>query len=232
MPHVHSYTPKVIQSGSCTKDRVVEYACSCSDAYREETQAPGHAYGDWVVVKEATPEEWGLQEMTCSRCGTALSRPFVFRADNDDAEAIARLLIEYINDYRAEEGVAPAKIMEQCMVYAKLRSQQMADKGVADHSTADHRAAATQLQYGTYVDPGVYGLPGDPYYFVNAREAVGMDGGTTVEIVAANFAEGFHNSAPHWSYVGSDPYIAVGMTMGSNGRWFCCIVTSDKNLDA
>ena len=232
VPHVHSYTEKVIQRGSCTKDRIVEYACSCGDAYREETQASGHAYGDWVVVKEATPDEQGLQQMICSLCGKALSRSYWFSADNDDAEAIARLLIEYINDYRAAEGIGPATPMEQCTVYAKIRSEQMAAKGVAEHNIDDARAAATQLQYGTYVDPAEYGLPGEPYYHVNASEAVGMNGGAAVETIAANFAEGFHNSAPHWSYVGSDPYIAVGMTMNSDGLWFCCIITSEENLDA
>lgn len=232
VPHVHSYTQKVIQSGSCTKDRIVEYTCSCGESYREETWAPGHAFGDWIVVKEATPDEQGLQQMVCAVCGKILSKSYWYCADNDDAEAITQLFIEYINDYRAAEGVGAAKTMEQCTVYAKIRSEQMAAKGVAEHNIDDAREAATQLKYGLYVDPAEYGRPDEPpYYHVNASEAVGMNGGAAVEAIAENFAEGFRNSAPHWSYVGSDPYIAVGMTMSSDGRWFCCIITSEVNLD-
>lgn len=230
--HFHIYN-KQITPPTCTQPGIARYVCSCGDSSKgERIPAIEHQYGDWVVVKEANPEEPGLQEMKCSLCGKTLSRSYVYCADNDDAEAIASLLIEYINHYRAEEGVDPATTMEQCTVYAKLRSQQMAAKGIAEHNTDDAQAAATQLRYGTYVDPAEYGRPDEqPYYHVNASEAVGMDGGTTVESVAAKFAEGFHSSTPHWSYVGSDPYIAVGMTMNSDGLWFCCIITSEENLD-
>ena len=229
--HFHVYI-KQVTPPTCTKPGVVRYVCSCGDSSRgEEIPVIEHQYGDWVVVKEATPEEQGLQQMKCSLCAKTLSKPYWYCADNDDAEAIARLLIEYINDYRAEEGVAAAITMEQCTVYAKIRSQQMAAKGVAAHNVADAREAATQLRYGTYVDPAEYGLSGEPYYHVNASEAVGMNGGAAVETIAENFAEGFRNSAPHWSYVGSDPYIAVGLTMNSDGLWFCCIIASEENLD-
>ena len=36
---------------------------------QEETPALGHNYGDWTVVKEATEQEDGLQQRTCSACG-------------------------------------------------------------------------------------------------------------------------------------------------------------------
>lgn len=229
--HFHVYN-KQITAPTCTQPGVARYVCSCGDSSAgEEIPSTGHAYGDWVVVKEATPGEQGVEEITCATCGKVLSRTFAFCADNDAAEAIARLLIDYINEYRAAEGIGAATTMEKCMVYAKIRSEQMAAKGAAEHNTADARAAATLLQYGTYVDPAEYGLPGEPYYHVNASEAVGMDGGTTAESVAAKFAEGFHNSAPHWSYMGTDSYIAVGMTRNSDGYWFCCIITSQENID-
>lgn len=232
LPHVHSYKKTVVQKVSCNVTGITKYTCACGDTYTEKASAWEHNYGDWVVVKEATPDEKGVEEITCANCGKVLSRTFVYCADNDDADAIARLLIEYINQYRAEEGIAAAETMEKCMEYAKLRSEQMAAKGVAEHNTDDEHAAATQLQYGTYIDPALYGRPNEaPYYYVNASEAVGKDRGTTIESVAETLATGFRNSSEHWDYVGVRPYIAVGVTMDSDGYWYCCIVMGRVDLD-
>ena len=41
----------------------------------ETRVAPGHDWTDWVVVKEATYEEEGLEERTCKKCGEKESRP-------------------------------------------------------------------------------------------------------------------------------------------------------------
>lgn len=232
LPHVHNYKKSIVREVSCKVIGITKYICSCGDSYTEETSAWGHDYGDWVVVKEATPDERGEEEITCFNCGKVLSRTFVFCADNDDADEIARLLIDYINAYRAEEGVAPATMMEKCMVYAKLRSEQMAAKGVAEHNTDDERAIATQMQYGCYVDPSEgYGRQEDPYYYVNGSEAVAKDRGTTSERIAETLASGFRNSTAHWDYVGARPYIAVGVTMDSDGYWYCCVVMGRVDLD-
>lgn len=99
-------------------------------------------------------------------------------------------------------------------------------------NTADIRAAATAVKYGVYTDPSIYGLPGEPYYAVKGREAVGMDASGTIEYVAKTLATGFHGSAPHWSYLGDNAngYISVGVTE-NNGYWYCCIVVAPVNLD-
>jgi uncharacterized protein YkwD len=231
LPHVHSYKKTVVQKVSCNVTGITKYTCSCGETYTEKTSAWKHNYGDWVVVKEATPDEKGVEEITCANCGKVSSRTFVYCADNDDAEAIAQMVIKYINEYRAEEGVSAAIVMDKCNVYAKLRSEQMAAKGVAEHNTDDERAAATQLKYGYYAVPAEYGLQGEPYYYVNGSEAVAKDRGTTIESVAETLASGFRNSSAHWSYVGARPYIAVGVTMDSDGYWYCCIVMGRVNLD-
>lgn len=90
--HFHVYN-KQITHPTCTKPGSTRYVCFCGDSSRgEEIPAPGHAYGEWVVVKEATSDEQGVEETTCATCGEVLSRTFAFCADNDDTEAIAYLL--------------------------------------------------------------------------------------------------------------------------------------------
>ena len=230
--HTHIYN-KQITASTCTQPGIARYVCSCGDSSTgEEIPATGHAYGDWVVVKEATPEEQGKEEMTCARCGKVVSRTFPFRATNDDADEIAQLIVDHINDYRTEIGSCPMTMMDGCNAYAKLRSEQMAAKEKVEHNEDDKRAAATQLKYGYYVDTEEYGLPDDPYYYVNGTEAVGRDTGLTVDDVAQTLATGFRNSSAHWRYIGADEndFIGVGVTY-NDGYWYCCIIAAQENLD-
>lgn len=89
--HFHVYN-KQITHPTCTKPGSTRYVCSCGDSSKgEEIPAPGHAYGDWVVVKEATADEQGVEETTCATCGKVLSRTFAFCTGNDDTETIAYL---------------------------------------------------------------------------------------------------------------------------------------------
>ena len=153
-------------------------------------------------------------------------------ATNADASEIEVLIIQYINEYRAQEGACAATWMEGCDAFTKYRSVQMAAKGKVDHNTDDIRSASTAVQYGVYTDPSEYGIPGDPYYAIKGQEAVGMDGGGTIDYVAKTLATGFYNSKSHWSYVGDDAheYISVGVTE-KDGRWYCCVVVALVNLD-
>ncbi len=140
-----------------------------------------------------------------------------------DTERIAQKLVEYINDYRNSEGVQSADILVGLTKYAKYRSNQLVTNFA--HDTFDERAAATALQYGEYIEPSIYGMTGEPYYTVNAREAIAKtDYNGTAEQVAAHLAKLTYNSKSHWSYVGGEEYnyIAVGVT-DNQGRWYCCI---------
>lgn len=232
LPHSHTYKKTVVQNPSCGVAGITKYTCVCGNSYTEKSSALEHTYGDWVVAVEATPNQPGREEMTCSRCGKALKRTIYYEATNADAAAIEAMMIALINDYRAQEGACALIAMPGCNEYAKLRSEQMATKELADHSVADSRAAATQLKYGLYVDPSEYGLPGNPYYHVNASEAVGMNGGKSIDGVAEAMAEGFRNSVPHWDLIGSkeNAFIGIGMTK-QDGLWYCCIIVAPVNLD-
>lgn len=149
------------------------------------------------------------------------------RATAADAQAIADKIVEYINSFRS----SPAIKLPGLTKYAEYRSRQLVSNFA--HDTKDERAAATALKYGEYIDPPLYGMTGDPYYEVNAREAIGYGGYRgTIDYVARKFAEGFRNSSGHWAYVGDSKYayIAVGVTYES-GMWYCDVAVARENTD-
>ena len=230
--HTHSYIKKTI-AATCEKAGEIVYTCACGDDYTEVIPALEH---DMEMSYTApTTEAEGVEVATCKRCGYEVRQileKLPVLATNADASEIEALVIQYINEYRAQEGACAATWMEDCDAYTQYRSAQMAAKGKVDHNTADIRAAATAVQYGVYTDPSEYGIPGDPYYAIKGREAVGMDGGGTIDYVAKTLATGFFNSKSHWSYVGDDAhgFISVGVTE-KDGRWYCCVVVALVNLD-
>ncbi len=151
------------------------------------------------------------------------------KATEKDTERIAQKLVEYINEYRNNEGVQSADILVGLTKYAEYRSNQLITNFA--HDTFDERAAATALQYGEYIEPSLYGMPGEPYYTANAREAIAKtDYGGTAEQVAAHLAKLTYNSKSHWTYVGGEEYnyIAVGVTYNQR-RWYCCIAMKKEN---
>lgn len=148
-------------------------------------------------------------------------------AGNNDADAVAQKVLEYINDYRS----SPATKLSGLTEYAKYRSQQIVSNFA--HDTADQRAAATALQYGEYVDPTVFGGSGQPYYRANAREAIAKAGYVgTVDEVALKLANLVKNSTNHWKYIGDSSYcyIAVGVTFDSD-MWYCTVTVAAENTD-
>lgn len=151
----------------------------------------------------------------------------VLNADGADCERIASKVIEYINSYRSNKLTCLSGLTE----YAKYRSRQLVTN--FSHDTFDERAAATALQYGTYIDPILYGIEGEPYYVSGANEAIVMTAYIgTVDEVAMQIANLIRNSSSHWSYVGSSEYkyIAVGVTFES-GMWYCDVAVTKENTD-
>lgn len=154
------------------------------------------------------------------------------KATAADVDAIASKMVELLNGYRTEQGSPTATVLPGLTQYAEYRSRQLVSNFA--HDTSDERAAATALAYGTYIDPSVYGMNGDPYYTANAREAIAKtDFGGSVDAVAARLARMARNSSSHWSYVGSAgyTYIGVGITY-KNGIWYCDIAVTETNTDA
>lgn len=154
------------------------------------------------------------------------------KATASDVKAITSKMVEYLNAYRTEQGSPAATVLPGLTQYAEYRSRQLVTNFA--HDTFDERAAATALEYGSYIDPSLYGMNGDPYYTANAREAIAKtDFGGSVDAVAARLARMARNSSSHWSYVGDAEYtyIGVGITY-ENGVWFCDIAVTGSNTDA
>ena len=187
-----------------------------------ETQTPKQ---EEATTEETTTQKPATEETTTKENTT--EQPTVERADADDCEAIADKVIEYINSYRD----APATKLPGLTVYAQYRSRQLVSNFA--HDTFDERAAATALQYGTYIDPALYGGEGEPYYAAGAREAIAAGGYVgDIDYVAQKIVLLVKGSQGHWCYVGSSeyPYIAVGITYES-GMWYCDIAMAMENTD-
>ena len=187
-----------------------------------ETQAPKQ---EEVTTEEPTTQKPATEDVATEEATT--EQPTIERADADDCEAIADKVIEYINSYRE----TPATKLPGLTVYAQYRSRQLVSNFA--HDTFDERAAATALQYGTYIDPSIYGIEGEPYYTAGAREAIAGAGyAGDINYVAEQIALLVKGSQGHWCYVGSSeyPYIAVGVTYES-GMWYCDIAMAMENTD-
>ena len=198
------------QENSTEKEKPTEHSTQKPESQPQSTQQP---------VVTPTPEKPKVEETT--------PEPEPPRATSSDSVAVANKVLEYINSYRS----TPATKLSGLTKYAEYRSRQLVSNFA--HDTFDERAAATALQYGTYIDPTLYGITGEPYYEPGAREAIAKAGyAGSVDYVAKSIADLVKNSAGHWAYVGSTEYsyIAVGITYES-GMWYCDIAVARENTD-
>ncbi len=70
--HEHAYEDKIV-APTCTEQGYTEHTCECGDTFKDTyTEVLEHTYGEWVITKEATEDEEGLQEKECSVCGNKI----------------------------------------------------------------------------------------------------------------------------------------------------------------
>lgn len=145
-----------------------------------------------------------------------------------DPAEIEKLVVNYINQYRTEQGDTSATVLPGLTDVARYRAEQL----VSNFSHNSIPDACSVLQYGDYIDMTLYGgTAEDSYYRGYNREAIGKgDWFGTADQMAKRIASGFRKSAGHWSYVGSSQYsyIAVGV-VESGGKWYVCICMSAEN---
>lgn len=213
-------------NGEATKQTVNEGDNQQVSTPKPQTQSPQTPQKETKSqVEEVTPTpEQPKQETPAQNTPTVPTTP---NATANDNKAVADKVLEYINGYRS----TPATKLPGLTTYAEYRSRQLIRNFA--HDTFDERAAATALQYGTYVDPTLYGIAGEPYYAAGAREAIAKAGyAGSIDYVAKSIADLVKNSAGHWAYVGSSEYsyIAVGVTYES-GMWYCDIAVARENTD-
>ena len=145
-------------------------------------------------------------------------------------QEIERLVAEYINQYRVEQGSTQATILTGLTDVARYRARQL----VSNFSHNSVPDACNELKYGEFVDMTLYGgAETDSYYQGYNREAIGKgDWFGTAEQMAKRIAKGFKNSSGHWAYVGDSQYsyMAVGVHYNeTDGKWYCCVCMSSKN---
>lgn len=143
---------------------------------------------------------------------------------------IERLVAQYINQYRADQGSSSATILPGLTEVARYRARQL----VSDFSHNSNPNPCTVLQYGEYIDMTLFGGDtSESYYRGYNREAIGKgDWFDTADQMAQRIASGFKKSSKHWAYVGDSEYsyMAVGVHYNeSDGKWYCCICMSSKN---
>ncbi len=73
--HDYKVDESAIVEPTCTQVGKETYVCqNCGDFYTVEIPMVEHSWGKWVTIKEATEDEAGLQERTCSVCGATQTR--------------------------------------------------------------------------------------------------------------------------------------------------------------
>lgn len=184
-----------------------------------QQKAEDNVQKDKSVIQQSNPKEPEKEAVQSE----------IIYAQKTDAEVIADRVIDYINEYRNQNGVCSATKLLGLTKLAKFRSGQLVTN--FSHDTIAIRTAATATKYGEYIDTKLLGMDTEPYYSPHSVEAIAMSGYRgTVDGVAENFATLIKNSSSHWSYVGDEKniYIGVGLTY-AGGNWFMNITVSDTN---
>ena len=142
----------------------------------QTSQGETNSQGGEVTKQPENPEP----EPPAQNAPTVPTTP---NATANDSKAVADKVLEYINSYRS----TPATKLPGLTTYAEYRSRQLIRNFA--HDTFDERAAATALQYGTYIDPTLYGIEGEAYYTAGAREAIAKAGyAGSIDYVAKSIA--------------------------------------------
>lgn len=92
-PEGHDWIWTVLTPSDCTHKGERKGACKiCGTITYEETNYSTHAYSDWEITVEATPNSNGLKSRTCAECGKVDTREYepdgVLRRSNDKSEAV------------------------------------------------------------------------------------------------------------------------------------------------
>lgn len=73
--HKCEYKAVEVVDPTCTEGGYTVYACECGDTYNaDETEATGHAWGEWEVTVEATVDAGGEETRVCATCGEKETR--------------------------------------------------------------------------------------------------------------------------------------------------------------
>lgn len=82
-PHVHSYEETNRTESTCMAAGHITYTCSeCGESYDEPLALAAHTPGGWTTVKEPTEESEGLEQQTCTVCGTVTAEKTIDKLEH------------------------------------------------------------------------------------------------------------------------------------------------------
>lgn len=186
-----------------------------------------------TVINEQPKEETTItttSSNTSSTTETTIEEQIIEEIEIADSTEVERLVIKYINEYRAAQGDTEAIRLTGLTEVARYRARQL----ITDFAHTDIREVCALLKYGRYFDMTEYGMDAKyNYYEGYDREAICKgEWFGTADMIAKNIAEGFKNSAKHGDYVGDSKYgyIAVGITYNEADKyWYGCVCMSTES---
>ena len=182
---------------------------------------------------ETQPPETTPEETDPPTTEPKATEPQIDKNSYEFKQQVAQYAAQYINQYRAEEGVDPCEVLPGMTLVAEYRADQLTRNYA--HDPADKREALAHYGYGRWIDATIVGLaPEDSYYEGDAAEAIcaGFEG-KTAEEMGKYIADLCRNSPSHWSYIGSSKfsYIGIGVEYraGSPYGWYGCVMVGRTN---
>lgn len=179
-----------------------------------------------------TLENMGYTRYTCKYCGESYKSDYVDRcATIEEEREVAALIVEFINQYRVEEGAGACEVLPKMTLVAEYRANQLTANYA--HDTYDTREAHAYYEYGEYIDATKFGDPAElSYWTSHTQEAIGKaySSSTDLNHIAEMIAQSYRDSESHWAYVSDDlyKYMAIGVKY-DDGTWFTCIMVGETN---
>ena len=164
-----------------------------------------------------------------------------FEVTEEFKRQVAQYAIQYLNQYRAEEGVHALTYLSGMTKVAQYRAYQLITLHAYDldtqnaHTTAEKREALAYYRYGRWMDATLAGLDASySYYEADSAEAIcGGFRGSTAEALGASIAKMIRTSGSHWSYIksGEYSYIGVGVEYREDSQygWYACVMVGSVN---
>ncbi len=158
-------------------------------------------------------------------------------------------IIYYINKYRAEEGMDPAKKLPKISEYAEFRAWQ-SENGVCGDTDPKHTCepgvcgrqghdlnsigvAAKLLKYGRFLDEEAKLAGVEPFwrpYGTEAYMATSLFNGFSIDEMAKHKVDVFRGSEGHWSYLRDDYYRYIGVGISETGHeLMICVAAENDN---
>ncbi|MBQ7962265.1 MAG: dockerin type I repeat-containing protein [Clostridia bacterium] len=132
--HVHDYVA-VVTAPTCTAKGYTTYTCACGDTYTaDETEATGHDYGDWEVIKKAEVGVEGKEQRKCKSCGSTEERT-IPALENPDEDIL-------LGDVNKDGKITAADARLALRIAAKIDTPDDYQKVAANYNKDDKITAA------------------------------------------------------------------------------------------